>query len=108
MDKGGQQSDREPKHPMTKEDASRIQSSYAKQHGGEVDKGSFPARAQAAADKHENKSKEEGSAQLDGEPKHPMTKEDAARIQSSYAKQHGGEVDKGSFPARAQAAADKH
>ena len=108
MDKGGQQSDREPKHPMTKEDAARIQSSYAKQHGGEVDKGSFPARAQAAADKHENKSKEEGSEQSDGEPKHPMTKEDAARIQSSYAKQHGGEVDKGSFPARAQAAADKH
>ena len=67
MDKGDQQSSGEPKNPMTKEDAARIQSSYAKQHGGEVDKGSFPARAQAAAAKHENKSKEGGIEQSDGE-----------------------------------------
>ena len=108
MDKGDQQSGGEPKNPMTNEDAARIQSSYAKQHGGEVDKGSFPARAQAAAAKHENKGKEVGTEQSGGEPKNPMTTEDAARIQSSYAKQHGGKVDKGSFPARAQAAAAKH
>ena len=52
---------------MTKEDAARIQSSYAKQHGGEVDKGCFPARAQAVASKHENKSKEfEGGTEQSG------------------------------------------
>jgi len=43
---------------MTKEDPARIQSSYAKQHGGKVKKGSFPARAQVAAAKNENTSKE--------------------------------------------------
>ena len=37
-----------------------------------------------------------------------MDGEAAARIQSSNAKQHGGQVDKGSFPARAQAAAAKN
>jgi len=67
MDKeGGQQSGGEPKNPMTKEDAARIQSSYAEQHGGKVDKGSFPARAQAAAARHENKNKE-GGQQSGGE-----------------------------------------
>ena len=66
MDKGDQQSGGNPKNPMTKEAAARIQSNYAKQHGGEVDKGSFPARAQAAAAKNENKSKEGGS-ELSGE-----------------------------------------
>ena len=67
MDKGDQQSGGEPKNPMTKEDAARIQSSYAKQHGGEVDKGCFPARAQAVASKHENKSKEfEGGTEQSG------------------------------------------
>ena len=69
MDKGDQQSGGEPKNPMTKEDAARIQSSNAKQHGGEVHKGSFPARAQAAAAKHENKSKEGGIEQSGGELK---------------------------------------
>ena len=55
MDKeGDQQSGGKPKNPMTKEDAARIQGSYAKQHDGKVDEGSFPARAQAAADKREN------------------------------------------------------
>ncbi len=39
--------------PMTKEDASRIQSSEAKKHGGEVSKDSFAARAQSAADKND-------------------------------------------------------
>lgn len=38
MEKGDQKSGEEPKNPMTKEDAARIQSSYAKQHGGKVDK----------------------------------------------------------------------
>ena len=71
MDKEGQQSDGEPKNPMTKEDSARIQSSYAKKHGGKVDKGSFPARAQAAADKHENKSKEGGGLQSGEEIKNP-------------------------------------
>lgn len=63
MDKGDQQSGGEPKKPMTTKDAARIQSSNAKQHGGEVDKGSFPARAQAAAAKNENRSKEGGREQ---------------------------------------------
>ena len=60
-DKGDQKSGAEPKKPMTKEDAARIQSSNAKQNDGKVDKGTFPARAQAAADKRENKSKEGGN-----------------------------------------------
>jgi len=63
MDKGDQQSGVEPKNPMTKEDAARIQTACAKQHGGEIDKQSFPARAQGAAAKNENKSKEGGSEQ---------------------------------------------
>ena len=45
----------EPKKPITKEDASRIQSADAKKHGGEVGEGDFAPRAQSAADKHENK-----------------------------------------------------
>ena len=47
-----------PKKEMTKtttEDAARIQAAYAKEHDGKVDKGSFPARAQAAAEKNEAK-----------------------------------------------------
>ena len=56
MDKeGGQKSGGEPKNPMTKEAASRIQRAEAKQHGGGVEKEGFAARAQAAADKRENK-----------------------------------------------------
>lgn len=37
----------------------------------------------------------------------PMTKSAAARIQSTTAKQQGAQTSKGSFPARAQSAADK-
>lgn len=37
---------------MTKEAASRIQSNTAKSNGGKVDKGSFPARAQRAAERN--------------------------------------------------------
>lgn len=40
--------------------------------------------------------------------KTPMTKEAAARIQSSTAQQNDGQVPKGSFAARAQSAADKN
>jgi len=69
MDKGDQQSGAQPENAMTKEDAARIQTAYAKQHGGEVDKGSFPARAQAAAARNENKSKEGGSEQSGEETK---------------------------------------
>ena len=47
----------EPKKQMTKEDASRIQRAEAKKHDGEVKKGDFAPRAQAAADKHENEKK---------------------------------------------------
>jgi len=55
MDKeGGHKPDGGSKHLMDKEAASRIQSSNAKQHGGGVEKGSFPARAQSTADKREN------------------------------------------------------
>lgn len=39
------------KKVMTKEDASRIQSSEAQKNGGGVAKNSFAARAQSAADK---------------------------------------------------------
>lgn len=38
----------------------------------------------------------------------PMTKSAAARIQSANAKNNGGQTSKGSFPARAQAAASKN
>ncbi|GIU15870.1 hypothetical protein TUM4261_33550 [Shewanella sp. c952] len=38
--------------------------------------------------------------------KTPMTPEAAARIHSGTAKQNGGKVDKGSFGARAQRAAE--
>ena len=45
----------------------------------------------------------------DGEGKStPMTKEAAARIQSSEAKKGGGEVEKGGFAWRAQRAADRN
>ena len=55
MDKDeGQKTDGGSKDLMDKEAASRIQAAGAKQHGGGVEKGSFPARAQAAADKREN------------------------------------------------------
>ena len=68
-DKEGQKSDGDPKKHMTKEDAARIQRAYAKEHDGKVDKGTFPARAQAAADRNENKSKEGGSGQTGEETK---------------------------------------
>lgn len=57
MDKQGTQSagdNAQPKNPMTKEDAARIQGSQAKKHGGEVPKDSFASRAQSTADKREN------------------------------------------------------
>ncbi|XP_066029665.1 putative uncharacterized protein DDB_G0289245 [Pocillopora verrucosa] len=98
MDKQGSQSSGEnaqPKNPMTKEAASRIQSSEAKQHGGGVPKGGFSSRAQSTADKRENQNK------------NPMTKEAASRIQSSEAKEHGGGVPKEGFSSRAQSTADK-
>lgn len=52
---GSQKSGGEPKNPMTKEAAARIQGAEAKKHGGGVRKGDFAPRAQAAADKRENK-----------------------------------------------------
>ena len=49
---------------------------------------------------------------MDGKPesqsKTPMTPSDASRIQSAEAKQHGGQVEKGSFASRAQAAGEKN
>ena len=56
MDKQGSQSGGEPKNPMTKEDASRIQSAEAKQHGGGVPEGSFASSAQSTTDKRANQS----------------------------------------------------
>ena len=47
-------SDQGKKTLMEKEAASRIQSSYAKEHGGEVHKGTWPAKAQSIADKREH------------------------------------------------------
>ena len=109
MDKQGSQSGAEPKNPMTKEDASRIQSAEAKQHGGGVPKGSFASRAQSTADKRAGNIHETDKlgSQSGGEPKNPMTPEAASRIQSAEAKQHGGGVPKGSFASRAQSTADK-
>lgn len=40
---------------MTKEAARRIQKATAKHNGGKVEKGSFAARAQSAADKNSKK-----------------------------------------------------
>ncbi|MBS3797190.1 hypothetical protein [Pseudoalteromonas sp. BDTF-M6] len=44
-----------PKKPMTTEDAARIQSEYAKKHGGKVPKNHFVGRAQRAAQKNQDK-----------------------------------------------------
>ena len=55
MDKeGGHKTDGGSKHLMDKEAASRIQAAEAKQHGGGVEKGGFPSRAQSTADKRGN------------------------------------------------------
>ena len=56
-DPQGNKTSETPKKEMTKEDASRIQRAEAKKHDGEVKKGDFAPRAQAAADKHENEKK---------------------------------------------------
>ena len=50
-------SDKPSKTYMTPEDASRIQSSQAKQSGGQVPAGSFAAKAQSAAQKNVNTGK---------------------------------------------------
>ena len=57
MDSQGDKTSEKPKKEMTKEDAARIQRAEAKKHGGEVKKEDFAARAQSAADKHENEKK---------------------------------------------------
>ena len=54
MDKPGEE---QPKNPMTKAAAARIQRAEAKQQDGGVKKGGFAPRAQSAADKHENEKK---------------------------------------------------
>ena len=105
-DKLGSGQTQEPKNLMTQEDASRIQSAEAKQHGGGVPKGGFSSRAQSTADKRANESDKPVSGQTEA-PKNPMTQEDASRIQSAEAKQHGGGVPKGGFSSRAQSTADK-
>ena len=50
-------SDKQSKTYMTPADASRIQSSQAKQSGGQVQAGSFAAKAQSAAQKNVNTGK---------------------------------------------------
>ena len=45
---------------------------------------------------------------MSDKPKNPMTQEDKARIMAAEAKKNDGNVEKGSFGARAQAAADKN
>ena len=45
---------------------------------------------------------------MSDEPKNPMTQEAKGRIMSNEAKQNDGKVEKGSFGARAQSAADKN
>ena len=50
-------SDKGSKKLMTKEDAARIQRAEALKNDGKVEKGTFPARAQRAADKNVNEGK---------------------------------------------------
>jgi hypothetical protein len=46
---------------------------------------------------------------MDGQPKNPVTQEAKSRITSTQSKNSDdGNTHKGSFPARTQAAADKH
>jgi len=78
------------KTPMTSKDASRIQASYAKKHGGQVHSGTFPARAQSAAAENA-KSGEVPSG--------------AATAQNAAEAPNADQVSSGSFAARAQAAA---
>ena len=47
MDGGGK------KHPMTQDAKVRITSTQAKQHGGQIKKGMWSAKAKSAADKNE-------------------------------------------------------
>ena len=88
---------KEKKQPVTQEDKARIVSTQAEKTGGKIEKGSFAAKAQSAADKNDG-----------GGKKHPMTQQDKARIMSTQAEKTGGQTEKGSFPARAQSAADKN
>ena len=92
---------KEKKQPVTQEDKARIMSTQAKQHGGQTEKGSFPARIQSAADKNE-------PPQHGGGKEHSMTQQDKARIMSTQAEKTGGQTEKGSFAARTQSAADKN
>ena len=50
---------------MTSKDAARIQSATAKKHQGKVLKGSFAARAMAAAAKNENSETKDSSSGSD-------------------------------------------
>lgn len=59
-DQGNQKSEGKPKKEMTKEAAARIQSAEAKKNDGVTEKGTFPARAQRAADKNEAAKKGNG------------------------------------------------
>ena len=101
---------------MTKDAASRIQSSEAKKNDGRVEKGSWAARAQSAADTNVNKgytSPPGGGGGISGGEKFDsgktfMSQEAAARIQSSQAQKTGGQTLADSFAARAQSAADKN
>ena len=61
-DKGGQKSQGKPKTKIHKEAAARIQRAEAKKNDGKVEKGSFAARAQGAADKNEAAKDEEGKS----------------------------------------------
>ncbi|BDA41185.1 probable uncharacterized protein DDB_G0289245 at N-terminal half [Coccomyxa sp. Obi] len=102
----------EPKHPMSKEAAARIQSATARKTGGEVPKGSFAARAQSAADRHEA----EGISEAFDDVPDPMTaaaeaelevaaeiaKDAAANLESAETHKTGGVVEKGSHAARVQ------
>ena len=47
----------EKKTPMDAEAKSRIMSAEAKKKNGQIEEGSFPARAQAAADRNDAKEK---------------------------------------------------
>ena len=94
---------------LTKREAARITSMVAKNNKGVTPKGSFAALAQSAADKGEyyKENNDPISAYIESTGPKPITKEIASSIQSSEALKNNGKIEKGSFAALVQSAADK-
>ena len=106
MDKGDQQSGEEPKYPMAKEDAARIQGSYAKQHGGKVDKKCFPAHTPRPLQRSIKTSgkKKEPNSQVKN-PRIPWLKKMQLVSRVLMQNNMAAKLIKKGFPARAQSAA---